>query len=323
MYETKPFDNPAESSEKDKTYMTREPRTAVQNHECAAGIVPFRNSSRRAPGPPPNNAPGIFRPDVFSDYQNKVSENLPPGAIWLLADGGGRCSGVAPYEMNHRPSKTTQMGRPKKNAEEKREPSISIKLTPSERRRLEMDMKSQDYNCIAAYVRDILFRRRTPVKRIPYTGRGIRNGINEFTTQLAKIGANYNQKVKSVNALIGAKRKNGDMVINTKYLAQYEDQSITLMEDIRRVQEEFIDHVAKSLELVERKIDLVLTAGEKVGALYESILSSKAYVKIENVRYATDIVKLIKSNVEVAKASEELLATVEEMKNQKRSFEKE
>lgn len=184
-------------------------------------------------------------------------------------------------------------------------------------------MKSKDYNCIAAYVRDILFRRRTPVKRIPYTGRGIRNGINEFTTQLAKIGANYNQKVKSVNALIGAKRKNGDMVINTKYLAQYEDQSITLMEDIRRVQEEFIDHVAKSLELVERKIDLVLTAGEKVGALYESILSSKAYVKIENVRYATDIVKLIKSNVEVAKASEELLATVEEMKNQKRSFEKE
>ena len=212
------------------------------------------------------------------------------------------------------------MGRPKKNAEEKREPSISIKLTPSERRRLEMDMKSKDYNCIAAYVRDILFRRGTPVKRIPYTGRGIRNGINEFTTQLAKIGANYNQKVKSVNALIGAKRKNGDMVINTKYLAQYEDQSITLMEDIRRVQEEFIDHVAKSLELVERKINLVLTAGEKVGALYESILSSKAYFKIDNVRYATEIVKLIKTNAEAAKASEELLDMVAEMKNLKKEF---
>ena len=50
MYETKLFDNPAESSEKDKTYMAREPRTAVQNHECAAGSVSFRTTSRRAPG---------------------------------------------------------------------------------------------------------------------------------------------------------------------------------------------------------------------------------------------------------------------------------
>ena len=93
MYETKLFDNPAESSEKDKTYMAREPRPAVQNHP---GTLPKRTR--------------IFRPDVFSDFQNLVSENHPPGAIWLLADGGGRCSGVAPYEMNHRSSKTTQHG---------------------------------------------------------------------------------------------------------------------------------------------------------------------------------------------------------------------
>lgn len=54
MYETKLFDNPAESSEKDKTYMmkhgAREPRKAVQYHECAAGSVSFRTTSRRAPG---------------------------------------------------------------------------------------------------------------------------------------------------------------------------------------------------------------------------------------------------------------------------------
>ena len=75
--------------------------------------------------------------------------------------------------------------------------------------------------------------------------------------------------------------------------------------------------------MVERKIDLVLTAGEKVGALYESLLSSKAYVKIENVRYALGISKLIKSNAEAAKASEELLAAVEEMKNLKKDFDKE
>ncbi len=215
------------------------------------------------------------------------------------------------------------MGRPKKNTEEKREPSISIKLTPSERKRLEMDMKSQDYNCIAAYVRDRLFHRKPTIRKVPYSGRGIRNGINEFTAQLSKIGTNYNQKVRAINALIGARRKNGDLVISTKYLAQYEDQAITLAEDIRRVQEEFIDHVEKSLELVERKIDLVLTAGEKVGALYESLLSSKAYVKIENVRYALGISKLIKSNAEAAKASEELLAAVEEMKNLKKDFDKE
>lgn len=184
-------------------------------------------------------------------------------------------------------------------------------------------MKSKDYNCIAAYVRDILFRRKQAIKKIPYSGRGIRNGINDFTAQLSKIGSNYNQKVRAINALIGARRKNGDLVISTKYLAQYEDQAITLAEDIRRVQVEFIDHVEKSLELVERKIDLVLTAGEKVGALYESILSSRAYVKIENVRYALGISKLIKSNAEAAKASEELLAAVEEMKNLKKDFDKE
>ncbi len=215
------------------------------------------------------------------------------------------------------------MGRPKKNTEEKREPSISIKLTPSERRRLEMDMKSQDYNCIAAYVRDILFHRKRAIKKIPYTSRGIRNGINDFTAQLSKIGSNYNQKVRAINALIGARRKNGELVISTKYLAQYEDQAITLAEDIRRVQEEFIDHVEKSLELVERKIDVVLAAGEKVGVLYESILSSKAYIKIDNVRYVTDLVKLIKSNADAAIASEELLASVKEMKNLKKDFNKE
>lgn len=215
------------------------------------------------------------------------------------------------------------MGRPKKNTEEKREPSISIKLTPSERRRLEMDMKSQDYNSIAAYVRDILFHRKRAIKKIPYTGRGIRNGINDFTAQLSKIGSNYNQKVRAINALIGARRKNGELVISTKYLAQYEDQAITLAEDIRRVQEEFIDHVEKSLELVERKINVVLAAGEKVGVLYESILSSKAYIKIDNVRYVTDLVKLIKSNADAAIASEELLAAVKEMKNLKKDFNKE
>ena len=207
----------------------------------------------------------------------------------------------------------------KKNKEDEHRTTVRFKTSDYEK--LRADMKSQDYTNLSKYVRDKLFDRRTSIKKIPYSGRGIRNGINDFTKQIARIGHNYNQKVKAVNSLIGAKRKNGDTVISTKYLARFEDQSSTLMEEIKEVQQEFIDYIGRSLELVERKIDLVITAGEKVGSLYKEILSSGGTIEIGNVACAVMVKDIIDGSAEATTASEELQALVDEMNMMKKEFE--
>ena len=112
--------------------------------------------------------------------------------------------------------------RPKKD--NKRDRKVYVRLTEDELRQLDSDMRSQDYLCMSVYLRDVLLRRKVTVQKYRITDRSIRNQINDISTKISKIGTNYNQIVKKVNELATSKRKNGDPVINSKFLSYYLDK---------------------------------------------------------------------------------------------------
>lgn len=210
------------------------------------------------------------------------------------------------------------MGRPPKDT--KREITVTIKLTQIEFEKLELDRKSHDYNSRARYIRDTLFGRKTAIKKIPYSGRAIRDGINAFTVQVSKFGVLYNQKIKRINSLIDKKRSNGDQVINTQYLSRIEDQSTTLMEGVVDTQHRLIDFVREALARVEGKISQVLAAVDIIENKYGTILSSKGRVRIGDKGYIVSVEGLINSSPESSKASVELRAELANVKKITKEF---
>lgn len=131
--------------------------------------------------------------------------------------------------------------RPKKD--NKRDRKVYVRLTEDELRQLDSDMRSQDYLCMSVYLRDVLLRRKVTVQKYRITDRSIRNQINDISTKISKIGTNYNQIVKKVNELATSKRKNGDPVINSKFLSYYLDKLQTATSQLLVQHNRLIDQV--------------------------------------------------------------------------------
>jgi predicted DNA binding CopG/RHH family protein len=131
--------------------------------------------------------------------------------------------------------------RPKK--ENKRDKTIFVRVTEDELERLTSDMRSQDYLCMSVYLRDVLLRRKVTVQKYHITDRSIRNQINDISAKISKIGTNYNQLVKKVNELAVSKRKNGDPVINSKFLSYYLDKLQTATTQLLAQHNRLVDQV--------------------------------------------------------------------------------
>lgn len=131
--------------------------------------------------------------------------------------------------------------RPKK--ENKRDKTIFVRVTEDELERLTSDMRSQDYLCMSVYLRDVLLRRKVTVQKYHITDRSIRNQINDISAKISKIGTNYNQLVKKVNELAVSKRKNGDPVINSKFLSYYLDKLQTATTQLLTQHNRLVDQV--------------------------------------------------------------------------------
>ena len=98
---------------------------------------------------------------------------------------------------------------------------ISIRVTASEKEQIEADARSYDYLNTSKYIRAVLLNKKIDIRKIRVTEPAIRAQVNQISTNITKIGNNYNQVVKKINELSFAKKKNGDPVVNSKYISFY------------------------------------------------------------------------------------------------------
>lgn len=128
---------------------------------------------------------------------------------------------------------------------ENKEPDriVGVRFKQSEFDKLQADMKSMDYLSYSKYIREVVLRKKVTVQRVTITDRSIRNQINQATAQISRIGNNYNQLVKRINEVSRSKKKNGDPVINSKYLSYYLDKLQTATQKIIEEQKKIIEMV--------------------------------------------------------------------------------
>lgn len=126
-----------------------------------------------------------------------------------------------------------------------RDHRITVRFTESEWEQIRADMNGNDYLSQAKYVREVLLRRKGPVRTVKITDRAIRDQINEISKKISRIGSNYNQVVKKYNTSCTAKKKNGDPVINSKATIFYIEKLISLTGELRNAQSSLIEQVSR------------------------------------------------------------------------------
>jgi len=93
----------------------------------------------------------------------------------------------------------------------------TIRFREEEWKQIQTAMDTDGYLSVSRYIRDIILRGRLTVKRdVKITDHALRKQINDVTTQIAKIGANYNQFVARYNSMCNARTKDGRPVVSTR-----------------------------------------------------------------------------------------------------------
>ena len=109
-------------------------------------------------------------------------------------------------------------------------------------------MKKADYISISKFIRDRALNKQIKVrKNIILTDRNLRNMINDITTRIAKIGVDYNQATKQLNALSKKQRADGSPVINAR-AANYYLNKVALMTKELKEQMELVINIVDRLE---------------------------------------------------------------------------
>lgn len=110
-----------------------------------------------------------------------------------------------------------------KNPNPEPEHRLSMRLKQHEFAQLQADMAAYNCKSITKYVKAVLFRKRGKPRPLENPSRAIRQTLNQISARIERIGVNYNQAVKRINELSQKKKKNGDPVINSKFLTYYLD----------------------------------------------------------------------------------------------------
>jgi hypothetical protein len=120
---------------------------------------------------------------------------------------------------------------------------INFWVTQEEYESIKADQQSMDYTNLSKYLRSLVLRKKIPIKKVVVTDRAIRKQINDISIKIGRIGANYNQAIKKINSLAGATRKNGDPVLNTKYLTHQLDRLERMSSQVITLQQSLIETV--------------------------------------------------------------------------------
>ena len=125
---------------------------------------------------------------------------------------------------------------------------VGLRFTEGEFEQIESQMKKADYISISKFIRDRALNKQIKVrKNIILTDRNLRNMINDITTRIAKIGVDYNQATKQLNALSKKQRADGSPVINAR-AANYYLNKVALMTKELKEQMELVINIVGRLE---------------------------------------------------------------------------
>ncbi|MBR5198378.1 MAG: hypothetical protein IKW20_00955 [Bacteroidales bacterium] len=125
---------------------------------------------------------------------------------------------------------------------------VGLRFTEGEFEQIESQMKKADYISISKFIRDRALNKQIKVrKNIILTDRNLRNMINDITTRIAKIGVDYNQATKQLNALSKKQRADGSPVINAR-AANYYLNKVALMTKELKEQMELVINIVDRLE---------------------------------------------------------------------------
>ena len=125
---------------------------------------------------------------------------------------------------------------------------VGLRFTEGEFEQIESQMKKADYISISKFIRDRALNKQIKVrKNIILTDRNLRNMINDISTRIAKIGVEYNQATKQLNALSKKQRADGSPVINAR-AANYYLNKVAIMTKELKEQMDLVINIVDRLE---------------------------------------------------------------------------
>ena len=125
---------------------------------------------------------------------------------------------------------------------------VGLRFTEGEFEQIESQMKKADYISISKFIRDRALNKQIKVrKNIILTDRNLRNMINDISTRIAKIGVDYNQATKQLNALSKKQRADGSPVINAR-AANYYLNKVAVMTKELKEQMDLVINIVDRLE---------------------------------------------------------------------------
>ena len=133
-------------------------------------------------------------------------------------------------------------------SEKPRYRKVSVRFTKDEFEQIESQMRKADYLSLSKYIRDRTLNKQIKVrKNIILTDRNLRNMINDISTRIAKIGVDYNQATKQLNALSKKQRADGSPVINAR-AANYYLNKVAVMTKELKEQMDLVINIVDRLE---------------------------------------------------------------------------
>lgn len=124
---------------------------------------------------------------------------------------------------------------------------VTIRLTEAEKVQLLYQMERSGYLSISRYIRTRCLDGKAAVNREIDSGNAdLRSQVNMLSSEIAKIGVNYNQTVRDFKKLIAQTRKDGSPIINNKAANYFLQNLNTKTLEVKALMEHII-------ELVENK----------------------------------------------------------------------
>lgn len=121
---------------------------------------------------------------------------------------------------------------------------VGLKFTDKEYAQLRMQMENVDILSVSKYIRAKVLDESIPIHRkLVFTDRNLRNQINRLSTTITRIGTDYNQITKRMNALLKMKNPDGSLVVNPRSTAFFLNRIHKATLEIKEVMNEIIDKV--------------------------------------------------------------------------------
>ena len=180
---------------------------------------------------------------------------------------------------------------------------VGLRFTEAEFEQIEAQMRKSDYIAISKFIRDRALNKQIKVrKNIILTDRNLRNMINDITTRIAKIGVDYNQATKQLNALSKKTRADGSPVINARAANYYLAKVATMTKELKEQNILNKGEVLTSTEFNKNYFTQIDIRDDQVFPLYAKHAKLLTTHPAGSYEFAKDEEKLLTLNVLDAEA---------------------